>query len=580
MMIWTMVALLALSLVGAGVAIDNGLGLTPPMGWRSWNCYRGNVSQAKMTLAANAMASRSRGGTSLLDVGFSHCGLDDGWQACEAGVNGSFHNASGYPMPDLSRFPDMRSMTDHAHSLGIQMGWYGNNCHCVEKQAVPSWGPAASPGSDRWHHIHHDGVKHYQGDVQATIDFGFDGIKLDACGEFQNLSYFAELMNATGKPILVEDCHWGQDGPGDWGDGGHLNQGPNRVPQEKWCPFNFFRTSMDIKGTFESIMLNLQTVIKYQPWDDWTAVQTGPGCWAFPDMLEVGNLRTFEADRTHFGAWCIVSAPLILGHDLANNKTNERIWPIITNKAAISVSQSFAVGDAMHPGGLVRSYEPPGAPTQYLYAGATQVAGWSAPPQGGAAGPLKHGGMCVDAAAPHKQFALSACNGSAGQLFTFAANGNLHMAGGNGGCLAVKRGQTAVRMCLNFACNTGDNEELVFDAQATTLCTKSTSRSETKCFYPGPPGGGDNSGNGEIQIWAKPQPGGAVAVLVINAAAAAGNHSVAFNMSEIKYGHSGPSTLLDIWKQESSTIPGSQESFTTDLVAPQDSRFYLFSPQH
>jgi hypothetical protein len=53
-------------------------------------------------------------------------------------------------------------------------------------------------------------------------------------GEFRNLTYFAELMNATGKPILVEDCHWGGDGPGDWGDGGHLNAGPNQVPQEKW----------------------------------------------------------------------------------------------------------------------------------------------------------------------------------------------------------------------------------------------------------------------------------------------------------------------------------------------------------
>ena len=54
------------------------------------------------------------------------------------------------------------------------------------------------------------------------------------CGEFKNLSYFAELMNKTGKPILVEDCHWGGDGPGDWGDGGKLNQGANKVTQEKW----------------------------------------------------------------------------------------------------------------------------------------------------------------------------------------------------------------------------------------------------------------------------------------------------------------------------------------------------------
>jgi len=45
--------------------------------------------------------------------------------------------------------------------------------------------------------------------VQAIADFGFDGIKLDNCGVFLNMSYFAELLNATGRPILVEECHWG-----------------------------------------------------------------------------------------------------------------------------------------------------------------------------------------------------------------------------------------------------------------------------------------------------------------------------------------------------------------------------------
>ena len=91
------------------------------------------------------------------------------------------------------------------HSIGLRMGWYGNNCGCNEHQAVPSWGPA--PGGNG-----HDGVHHYQGDIQATVDFGFDGIKLDGCGEFRNLTYFAELMNRTGRQILVEDCHWGGDG--------------------------------------------------------------------------------------------------------------------------------------------------------------------------------------------------------------------------------------------------------------------------------------------------------------------------------------------------------------------------------
>ena len=59
------------------------------------------------------------------------------------------------------------------------------------------------------------------------------------------------------------------------------------MPQEKWCPFNFFRTSGDIGSSFASTMNNLQTVIKHQPWNNSSQVRTGPGCWAYPDMLEV-----------------------------------------------------------------------------------------------------------------------------------------------------------------------------------------------------------------------------------------------------------------------------------------------------
>ena len=100
---------------------------------------------------------------------------------------------------------------------------------------MPSWGPPQTTGRLAFGKGPlTDGLHHYQSEIQATIDFGFDGIKLDGCGEFLNLTVFAELMNRTGKPILVENCHWGKDGPGDWGDGAGLNQGPNKVPEEKW----------------------------------------------------------------------------------------------------------------------------------------------------------------------------------------------------------------------------------------------------------------------------------------------------------------------------------------------------------
>ena len=61
-----------------------------------------------------------------------------------------------------------------------------------------------------------------------------------------------------------------------------------------------------------------------------------PGCWAYPDMFMVGIRRkedgliglTKAETRTHFGAWCLVSSPLLLGHDVYDKEVNDHIWDI------------------------------------------------------------------------------------------------------------------------------------------------------------------------------------------------------------------------------------------------------------
>lgn len=167
------------------------------------------------------------------------------------------------------------------------------------------------------------------------MDFGFDGIKLDGCGEFRNLSVWSALLNQSGRyvtlshwhrdsltltcmvvaclllrlitgafacahfliskrPVLIEDCHWGGDGPGSWGDGGALNRGPNAVAAADWQPSNFFRTCGDIGGSWDAVFENLQSVVRWQPWRTWSStshaqwaewfrksVRTGPGRWAY-----------------------------------------------------------------------------------------------------------------------------------------------------------------------------------------------------------------------------------------------------------------------------------------------------------
>ena len=51
---------------------------------------------------------------------------------------------------------------------------------------------------------------------------------------------------------------------------------------------------------------------------------------------------TFAEARTHFGAWCIVSSPLVLSHDAWNDAIADAIWGVISNQEAIAVNQAWA----------------------------------------------------------------------------------------------------------------------------------------------------------------------------------------------------------------------------------------------
>jgi hypothetical protein len=74
------------------------------------------------------------------------------------------------------------------------------------------------------------------------------------------------------------------------------------------------RSSNDIHATWASVVENLQSVIPHQPWlGSAGEVVTGPGCFAYPDGLEVGNLPSFAQDQSTFGAWVIVSCVATLG---------------------------------------------------------------------------------------------------------------------------------------------------------------------------------------------------------------------------------------------------------------------------
>ena len=125
---------------------------------------------------------------SYCDLGYCEVGLDDVWQKCNGSSPLKYHDATGKPIVNTKKFPDLRKMTDQAHELGLKAGWYANNCACHETKTA--------------------GVKFYEGDVEATLEYGFDSIKLDGCGAQMNISLWNELFEKNSKGgILIENCH-------------------------------------------------------------------------------------------------------------------------------------------------------------------------------------------------------------------------------------------------------------------------------------------------------------------------------------------------------------------------------------
>jgi len=156
---------------------------------------------------------------SLVSAGYFSMGIDEGWEGCGKGVNGTQHAAdgtsklvvvlvlllllplltlllrlllallAGTPVINTARFPDTKTLVDYGHSKGLKVGWYENGCACGERKALPI---------------------NYAGDVKSLHALGFDGVKLDGCGAQRNMTLYAQLMKATGKSYFIENCHWGK----------------------------------------------------------------------------------------------------------------------------------------------------------------------------------------------------------------------------------------------------------------------------------------------------------------------------------------------------------------------------------
>ena len=99
-------------------------------------------------------------------------------------------------------------------------------------------------------------------------------MKVDGCGPATKIGVWAEALNKTGRPILLEDC--GTNGPNEFGP---KTWEPPTLEQLEVCESNLYRISKDIAPQFYSTMYNLNHQALYQ---DPERPMSRPGCWAYP----------------------------------------------------------------------------------------------------------------------------------------------------------------------------------------------------------------------------------------------------------------------------------------------------------
>jgi alpha-galactosidase len=284
-------------------AISQGLALTPPMGWNSWNKFACNVSAALIRQTADAIVS-----SGMKDAGYQYIVIDDCWQVSR--------DKDGNIQPDPKTFPDgIKALADCIHSKGLKFGIYsdGGTATCQKR-----------PGSRGYE---------FQ-DARQYAAWGVDYLKYDWCNTGtqdgpSTYEIMRKALDASGRPIVFSICEWGKNKPWLWGE---------RVGGNLW------RTTDDIQDRFSGVhkwpngaccSYGMTDIVDAEAGLESYA---GPGHWNDPDMLEVGNGgMTTEEYRSHFSLWAMLAAPLMAGNDLAS--MTPEIRDILTNKEVIAVDQ-------------------------------------------------------------------------------------------------------------------------------------------------------------------------------------------------------------------------------------------------
>jgi alpha-galactosidase len=295
------------------IKIGDLIGLTPALGWNSWNAWGLSVNDKKVRISAKAMADR------LSAHGWAYINIDDGWEAPQRAATGE--------ITPNEKFPDMKGLTDYVHSLGLRTGIYS------------SPGPRTCGGYlGSW--------EHEEQDAKTYGDWGIDYLKYDWCSysevtaknptlddDKKPYQVMRAALNKIPRDIMFSFCQYGMGDVWNWGA---------EVGGNSW------RTTGDITDTWKSM-----ADIGFNQIADGPHAQ--PGHFNDPDMLVVGkvgwgdnqhNTRlTFDEQYTHISLWSLLASPLLIGCDMGH--LDRFTLGLLTNDEVIAVDQD-ALGKEAH----------------------------------------------------------------------------------------------------------------------------------------------------------------------------------------------------------------------------------------
>lgn len=278
---------------------------TPTMGWSSWNAFGFEISENIIKSQADALIE-----TGLKDVGYKYVNIDDGYFGGR--------DKEGKLLIHPTRFPNgLKPLVDYIHENGMKAGIYSdagkNTCASFWKGDTIGVGVGL--------------LGHDQQDMDFFFkELKFDFIKVDYCGaqtgnNVDNLDLpeqeryteiYQAIKNTKRRGVRYNICRWAF--PGTW----------VRDIATSW------RTTEDIEMSWASIKSIISQSL-------YLSAYTGDGKYNDMDMLEVGRGLTKEEDKTHFGMWCIMSSPLLIGCDI-NTITQESL-DLMMNEELIALNQ-------------------------------------------------------------------------------------------------------------------------------------------------------------------------------------------------------------------------------------------------